>query len=130
MKAELTDISDCKKSFEIEVPKEVVDNEITQIAREFARRAKVPGFRPGKAPVPVVKTRFREEIVSEMLQHLLPKSFSEAVKEQSLDIVETPHFQSIDYDAGKPLKFTATFEVYPQLKISNYSGVPVREIPT
>jgi trigger factor len=130
MKAELTDISECKKSFDIEIPQDVVDNEITEIAREFARRAKVPGFRPGKAPVPVVKTRFREEIVSEMIQHLLPKTFSEAAKEQSLDIVETPHFEKIDYDSGQPLKFTATFEVYPHLNISNYDGVPAQTIPS
>src|SRR5262245_23155214 len=130
MKAELTDISECKKSFDIEVPQDVVDSEITTIAREFARRARVPGFRPGKAPVPVVKTRYREEITSEMMQHLLPKYFSEAVKEQALDIVENPHYESVDYNAGQPLKFRVVFEVYPQLNISNYRGVPAEEIST
>ena len=127
MRAELTDISECKKAFTIEVPQDVVDTEITGIAREFARKARVPGFRPGKAPVPVVKTRYRDEIVSEMMQHLLPRYFSEAVQAQNLDIVETPHYENVDYNAGQPLKFKAVFEVYPRLTISNYNGVPAEE---
>ena len=49
MKAELTDISECRKSFDIEIPQDVVDNEISRIASQLARRAKVPGFRPGHA---------------------------------------------------------------------------------
>ena len=127
MKAELTDISECKKSFEIEIPQDIVDNEITSIARTFARRAKVPGFRPGKAPIPVVKTRYREEIVSEMVQHLLPRYFSEAAKEKALDIVDEPQYDSIDYSNGQALRFKALFEVYPDLKVSNYTGIPAVE---
>src|SRR2546426_3138185 len=86
MKAELIDISACKKNLDIEIPQEVVDREITHIAQEFARRARVPGFRPGKAPVGVVKTRFREEILSEMMQHLMPKYVENAIEERKLDI--------------------------------------------
>ena len=56
MKADLIDISECKKNLDIEVPHDVVDAEITQIAQQLARRARVPGFRPGKAPIGVVKT--------------------------------------------------------------------------
>src|SRR4030095_3196246 len=119
MKAELTDISECKKNLDIETPQEAVDHEITHIAQEFARRARVPGFRPGKAPLGVVKTRYRDEIKSEMMQHLLPKYFGEAVEERKLEIVRPPQFESIDYSSGKPLRFKAVFEVYPNLNISN-----------
>ena len=82
MKAELTDISACRKSFDIEIPPDVVDKEISHISQHMMQRAKVPGFRPGKAPVSVIKTRYRDEIISEMLQQLLPKYFLEAVKEK------------------------------------------------
>ena len=124
MRAELIDITETKKSFDIEIPQEVVDNEITSIARNFARRAKIPGFRPGKAPLPVVKTRYREEIVSEMVHHLLPRYFSEAAREKALDIVDEPQFDEIDYANGQALRFKALFEVYPLLNISNYIGIP------
>jgi trigger factor len=130
MKSELTDISECKKNIEIEIPKDVVDHEITHIAQEYARKARVPGFRPGKAPVAVVKTRFREEIVGEMMQHLMPKYFGDAIDERKLDIVQAPHFESVDYDSGRPLRFKAVFEVYPKLSITNYEGVPVQEPPS
>lgn len=129
MKAELIDIGKCKKNIDIEIPSEVVDAEITHIAQEFARKAKVPGFRPGKAPLTVVKTRYRDEIVSEMMQHLMPKYFGDAIDEHKLDIIQaTPHFESVDYAAGKPLKFKAAFEVYPELNISNYEGIPVEQV--
>ena len=87
MKAELIDVSETKKNLDIEIPQDAVDKEITHIAQEFAKRARVPGFRPGKAPVGVVKTRYRDEIVSEMMQHLLPKYFDNAVDERKLEIV-------------------------------------------
>src|SRR5919198_6684517 len=127
MKAELIDISACKKNLDIEIPQEVVDREITHIAQEFARRARVPGFRPGKAPVGVVKTRFRDEILSEMMQHLMPKYFGDAIDERKLEIVQAPQFESVDYNSGKPLRFRAVFEVYPKLNITNYEGIPVHE---
>jgi trigger factor len=133
MKAELTDLSACRKSFDIEVPEDVVDHEITHIAQEFARKARVPGFRPGKAPLGVVKTRFKDEILSEMVQHLLPKYFATALKEKALDIVDAPEYDAIEYDNGKPLKFKALFEVYPELNVTNYKGIPatpaVVEVP-
>ena len=128
MKAELIDLSECKKNLDIEIPQDVVDAEITHIAQEFARRARVPGFRPGKAPIGVVKTRFRDEIVSEMMQHLMPKYFDNAIDERKLEIVQAPQFESVDYNSGKPLRFRAVFEVYPRLSITNYEGIPVHEV--
>jgi len=130
MKAELIDLSECKKNLHIEIPQDVVDAEITHIAQELARRARVPGFRPGKAPIGVVKTRFRDEIVSEMMQHLMPKYFGDAIDERKLEIVQAPHFESVDYNSGKPLRFRAVFEVYPKLNITNYEGIPVQEVST
>ena len=128
MKAELIDISPTKKNLDIEIPRDVVDHEIANIAQELAKRARVPGFRPGHAPVQVVKTRYRDEIVSEMMQHLLPKYFSDAVEERKLDIVEKPSFENVDYASGQPLRFKAVFEIYPEIHISNYVGVPVEQV--
>jgi len=127
MKAELTDLSTCRKAFDIEIPEDIVDREVTQIAQEFARKAKVPGFRPGRAPLSVVKTRYRDDIASEMLQHLLPRYFSDAVKEKDLNVVDAPEYETVEYDNGKPLKFKAVFEVYPELSVSNYKEIPTEE---
>ena len=124
MKAELTDISACKKAFDIEIPEDVVDKELSHISQHLAQKTRVPGFRPGRAPLSVIRTRYRDEIVSEMLQHLLPRYFSDAVKEKDLDIVDAPQYESVDYDNGKPVRFKALFEVYPALNITNYKGIP------
>jgi trigger factor len=128
MKAELVDVSECKKNLDIEIPLEVVDKEITQIAQELARHARVPGFRPGKAPIGVVKTRYRDEIVSEMMKNLMPKYVGNAIEQRKLEIVRAPQFESVDYAPGQPLRFKAVFEVYPNLNITNYMGVPVQEV--
>ncbi|PYS28085.1 MAG: trigger factor [Acidobacteria bacterium] len=128
MKAELIDVSECKKNLEIEIPQEDVDAEINHIAQELARKARVPGFRPGKAPVGVVKTRYRDEIVSEMMQHLLPKYFGAAIETRKLDIVQAPQYEGIDYTSGQPLRFKAVFEIYPALDVTNYVGIPVEEV--
>src|SRR5215470_11251741 len=102
MKAELIDVSATRKNLDIEIPQDVVNQEIQHIAQEWAKRARVPGFRPGKAPVAVVKTRFRDEIVSEMMQHLLPKYFGDAVVERKLEVVvNTPNFEKVDYANGQ-----------------------------
>src|SRR5262252_6054206 len=130
MKAELKDVSQCKKNLDIEIPQDVVDHEITHIAQELARRARVPGFRPGKAPIGVIKTRFRDEILSEMMQHLMPKYVGDAIEERKLEVVQSPRFESVDYAPGQPLRFKAVFEVYPNLDISNYVGIPVQEVST
>ena len=130
MKAELIDVSECRKNLDIEIPLEVVEAEIAHIAQDFAKKARVPGFRPGKAPVGVVKTRYRDEIASEMMHHLLPKYFGEAAGDRKLEIVRPPHFESVDYASGKPLRFKAVFEVYPSLNISNYTGIPVEQVST
>src|SRR5438105_15654457 len=97
MKVELTDVSECKKNIDIEIPEEVVDHEITHIAQEYARRARVPGFRPGKAPIGAVKTRVRDEIMSEMVQHLMPKYFVDAIDERRINHVQAPQFELVDY---------------------------------
>ena len=128
MKAELTDISACRKAFDIEIPQEVVDHEISHISQNLAKRTRVPGFRPGKAPVSVIQTRYRDEITTEMLQHLLPRYFSEAVKEKDLDIVDSPRYESVDYGKGKPIRFKAVFEVYPELHVTNYTGIPAEAV--
>ena len=128
MKADLTDISTVKKSFEIEIPEDVVSEEIDKIAKSFKRQAKVPGFRPGRAPLSVVKNRYRDDIMSEMYQHLLPHYFSDAVQEKDLNVVDSPEFEEVNYEKDAPLKFKAVFEVYPALDITNHTDIPVEEV--
>lgn len=131
MKAELTDISGVKKRLDIEIPEDVVAAEMTTIARELAKRARIPGFRPGKAPVSIVKSRYRDDILSEMYQNLLPRYFYDAVQENNLAVVEaSTTFEPPDYANGRPLSFQVGFEVFPSFEIGAYSEIPVEDVPT
>ncbi len=131
MKAELTDISKVKKRLDIEIPPDVVSAEITTVAREFAKRARVPGFRPGRAPLGVVKNRYKDDILSEIYQHLLPRYFNDAVKERKLDVVEASTiFEPPEYANGSSLSFQVGFEIFPAFEVNDYSEIPVEEIAT
>ena len=65
MKTDLTDLNDTRKSLRVEIPSDVVDAEIDRIARDYSRRARIPGFRPGKAPARVIKQRFKDQILAD-----------------------------------------------------------------
>ena len=74
----------CRRELELEIPAEEVSKATEKVAKEFARMARVPGFRPGKAPVTLIKKRFAEDIKSEVLQKLVPQRVEQAVAEQKL----------------------------------------------
>lgn len=113
MKIDLTDVSETQKTLTIEVPSEVVDAEIDRVARDYARQAKVPGFRPGKVPAGVAKQRFREQIMHDVMHELIPRSVGEALRERSIEPVDSPDIRDVTLEEGKPLTFTAAVETVP-----------------
>src|SRR5579859_8291272 len=77
----------CRRELELEIPAEEVSKASEKVAKEFAKMASVPGFRPGKAPISLIKRRFAEDIKSEVLQNLVPETVEKAVAEQKLSPV-------------------------------------------
>ena len=117
--------STCRRELELEIPAEEVQKAMDRVAREFARVARVPGFRPGKAPVTLIRRRFAEDIKSEMLQSLLPERIEQAVSEQKIVPVTRPQVDKVDFAEGGPLKFRATFEVLPEIQLGDYKNLEV-----
>jgi trigger factor len=115
----------CRRELELEIPVEDVKKTVERVAREFARVARVPGFRPGKAPVPLIRRRFADDIKSEVLQSLLPEQIEKAVKDQNLMPVTQPQVEQVDYAEDRPLKFRAVFEVLPQFELGQYKDLEV-----
>ena len=66
MKTELVDVNETRKNLTIEIPRDVVDAQIERVARDYSRKARIPGFRPGKAPARVIKQRFRDQILNDV----------------------------------------------------------------
>jgi trigger factor len=118
----------CRRELELEIPAEEVSKATEKVAKELARVARVPGFRPGKAPVSLIKRRFAEDIKGEVLQSLVPERVEKAVTEQKLTPVSQPQVDKLDYADGQPLKFRAVFEVLPDFELANYKGLEI-EMP-
>jgi trigger factor len=119
----------CRRELELEIPAEEVSKAIERVAKEFARVARVPGFRPGKAPLPLIRRKFAEDIKGEVLQSLVPERVEKAVAEQKLTPVSQPQVDKLDFNEGQPLKFRAVFEVLPEFALAEYKGLKL-EMPT
>lgn len=115
MKVELTDVSETKKTLSVEVPPEVVEAEVARISQRYARAARLPGFRPGKAPLPVVRRRFRDEILHDVAHDLVPRVVGDALRERGVQPVDTPSVRDLQLEEGQPLTFTANIEVAPNV---------------
>jgi len=90
--------------------------------------ARVPGFRPGKAPISLIKRRFAEDIKSEVLQNLVPETVEKAVAEQKLSPVSQPQVDKLEFNEGQPVKFRASFDVLPEFTLANYKNLEI-EMP-
>jgi trigger factor len=113
MKSEFTDVTETRKTLTIEIPSDIVSAEIDRVARGYSKQAKIPGFRPGKVPAGIVKQRFRDQILHDVMHGLIPRTLDEALQERGLEPVDTPDIKDVALEDGQPLKFTAAFETVP-----------------
>jgi len=128
MKSVVEDISSVKKKINIEVEPESVSKEMDKALADVAKKAKIPGFRPGKAPKAVVEKHHGEEVRSEVMQRLISESYLHALEEHKLNPVEMPAIENVSSLAkGSPLSFTATVEVRPKIELGTYDGIEVKE---
>jgi len=122
---EIKDVSSCQKNLVVEVPAEEIDQEVDKLAREYARRAKVPGFRPGKVPLSIIKQRFGSELRGDATQDIIQRSWKEALETRDLHPLTKPTVKDLQEQPGSPLKFTVSFEVLPPIEVKDYKGVVV-----
>jgi len=118
----------CRRELDLEIPAEDVTKETEKVAKEFAKMARVPGFRPGKAPIALIKRKFAEDIKGEVLQTLVPGRVEKAVTEAKLTPVSQPQVDKLEFNEGQPLKFRASFEVLPEFELGNYKNLEI-EMP-
>jgi trigger factor len=118
-------VEGCKHEIEITVPVEEVERETQHVVSDVQKRAKLPGFRPGKAPLSLIRSKFGTEIRQDVLEHLLPKAFRRRAEEEHWRVVGTPNVTEVHFDAGEPLRFKAEFEVAPEFDVLGYRGVEV-----
>src|SRR5436190_21872959 len=113
MKTEFADVNATRKTVRVEIPTDVVTTEIDRIARDYSRKARVPGFRPGKAPARVIKQRYKDQILHDVAHDLIPRAVDEALREKGMEAVDTPDVREVTIEEGQPLTFTASFDTVP-----------------
>lgn len=124
------DISTTKKRLKIEIPNDIVEKEFKESLDNVRKRARIPGFRPGKAPESLIEKRFGDDIKADILDRLVPKYYSEALKEAALVPVTLPKFESaLQIKRNEPLSFALTVEVRPNVGDLSYRGLKVKDIP-
>jgi trigger factor len=129
MKAQLTDLSEVRKSLIVEIPTTEVDAEIERLSQRYRRSLKVPGFRPGKAPAKLVWLKLRDQILQEVAQNLIPQAVDQAIREHGLEPVDTPAIRDVNIEEGHPLAFTAMFETLPTVNPGEYQSLTLRRPP-
>ncbi len=127
MKITLNDLNDVKKSMTVEVPPEIVDKERDSLIKSYRAKARIPGFRQGKAPVSVIRSRFAKELREEVRERVLTRAYAEAAKEKGLRPITDPVLDEIRDEEGQPFTFKTTFEVLPEIELKNYKELEARE---
>jgi trigger factor len=123
MKTEVVDVNATRKNVRVEIPSDVVSAEIDRIARDYSRKARVPGFRPGKTPPRVIKQRFKDQILHDVAHDLIPRAVDNALRENGFEAVDTPDVRDVNIEEGQPLTFTASFDTVPPFDPGDLSTI-------
>ena len=126
MNVTVEQLAPCKKLMRVEVEAQKVDETFETVTKDFRREARLPGFRPGKAPREMVVRMYDKEIQEEAKRKLISEAYRKAVEEQKLDVLGRPDIEEIQFSRGQPLQFAATIETAPEFELPEYKGLPVR----
>src|SRR6266446_2257559 len=130
MKVEVDKQPGSVSKLQIELAPEEVSKEWDVIANSFARFAKIPGYRPGKAPRSVIEKRFRKEIRDEVTKKLVSKSYRDAIEQKQLRVVSLTNLEDVQLGDDKSMRFRATVVTAPEFDLPGYKNIPVQLPPT
>ena len=126
MKVEYIEETAVRKALEFEIEAEVVDREIDSRARAYARKVKIPGFRPGRIPPEVIKQRFRQQVLEDVAETLVNKVVHDELEGRGLRPLAAPKVTDLRIDANQPLTFRAVFETLPLVDLPDYKGLEAK----
>jgi trigger factor len=129
MKVQVETLDPCRRQLVIEAPEAEVQAAWEVACDQIQRNARLPGFRRGKVPRALVRTRFADEVRRTVLETLVPAVYRRAVDEARLDPVDDPDLKDLQLQEGQPLRFTAVVEIKPTILLGEYKGVTVRYTP-
>jgi trigger factor len=118
-------IEGCRHSLEIAIPADEVESETSRVAANVQKRAKLPGFRPGKAPASLIRKQFSSDIRQQVVESLIPKALQKQIEAENLNMVGRPDITDLHVHDGEPLRFKAEFEVVPAIELGDYKDIEV-----
>jgi trigger factor len=127
MSVTIETLAPCRRKLRVEVDANRVAGVRTEILQEFRKHAALPGFRPGKAPEPMVEKRYAAEIDDELRKRIIPDTYREAVAEHKLHVVGYPDVGEVQYLPGKSLTYTAAVDTAPDFSLPDYKAIPVKK---
>ena len=125
MQVSLTATGGLERRLEVAIPAAQVDGEVAQRLTKISRTARLKGFRPGKAPIAVIRQQYGEQVHGEVINDLMRASFSEAVAREKLSPAGGPRIEPIAMNPGADLKYAAVFEVLPEVKLHPVSDLTI-----
>lgn len=117
------EISPVKRSLKIEVPEEVVAREISAAYSDLNQRVRIPGFRPGKAPLSLLEKRYGPSVEEDVIRRLIPDYYQRAIRETGLRPVELPAIEKVELKKNAPFSFTAMVEITPAIQLGTVAGL-------
>ncbi len=115
------------RTVEVEAPAEDVDGAFRKVVKRYSKLARIPGFRSGKVPDTLIRSRFAKDIRQEVLESLVAERFRTALQKDSLNPVSQPQISELQLNEGQPLRFRATFEILPSIEIDGYDSLTVQK---
>jgi len=128
MQVSVENTSALERRMTIGVPAERIETEVNKRLQQTARKAKIPGFRPGKVPMSVIRQRYEDGARQEALGDLIQATFYEAVVEQKLNPAGAPAVEPKSFEKGKDLEYVATFEVFPEFTVAGFDRISVERL--
>jgi trigger factor len=130
MNVEVENLPNCIASLHIELPPDFVTKEWNEVVKGFRQVARIPGFRPGKAPQNVVEAKFRKEIQEELTKKLVAETTRTAIQEKGLKVLSISDVDAVEFTPEKSMRFTATLITSPEFELPDYKGIHVKVPPT
>jgi len=127
MQVSLTATGGLERRLEVAIPAAEVDGEVSQRLKKISRTARLKGFRPGKAPIAVIRQQYGDQVHGEVVSDFMRSSFSEAVAREKLNPAGGPRIEPIAMGPGTDLKFAAVFEVLPEVKLKPVADLEVEK---
>ncbi len=127
MQVSMETLAGLERRMTIEVPAETVESQVKSRLQEAAKNVQMKGFRKGKVPVKVIKERYGAGVRQEVLGEVMSNSWVEAVTQEKVKPASQPRIEPKNLEEGKNLEFTATFEVYPEIELQEFSGITIEK---